>query len=142
MGVGAAGDRTIYADRLAEVILLKRLGEVDGVRVLSEEAGDAGDPDGSTLAVVDPLDGSSNFERGIPFYCTSVAVAEGGTLDGILAGVVRDLVTGDAYSARRGGWGQEEREAHQDQQGGLASPRESFEGYKRHWPLRLSALLI
>ncbi|MDG6908833.1 MAG: hypothetical protein JRM74_02445 [Nitrososphaerota archaeon] len=103
MGVGAAGDRTIYADRLAEVILLKRLGEVDGVRVLSEEAGDAGDPDGSTLAVVDPLDGSSNFERGIPFYCTSVAVAEGGTLDGILAGVVRDLVTGDAYSARRGG---------------------------------------
>ncbi len=103
VGVGAAGDHTIYADKLAETILLQRLGKVGGVRVLSEEAGDAGDEGGWTLAVVDPLDGSSNFERGIPFYCTSVAVAEGGTLDGVVAGVVRDLVTGDAYSATKGG---------------------------------------
>ncbi|MDG6920174.1 MAG: fructose 1,6-bisphosphatase [Nitrososphaerota archaeon] len=103
VGVGAAGDRTIYADRLAEDTLLDELRKVGGVKVLSEEAGDAGEAEGGTLAVVDPLDGSSNFERGIPFFCTSVAVVEAGTLDSVTVGVVRDLVTGDVYSARRGG---------------------------------------
>ena len=103
VGVGAAGDRTIYADKKAEDELLKALGRVKGVRVLSEEAGDAGDPEGRTLAIVDPLDGSSNFERGIPFYCTSVAVVEGRRLEDVRAAVVRDLVSGDAFAAVKGG---------------------------------------
>ena len=51
---------------------------------------------------MDPLDGSSNFARGIPFYCTSVAMVEGDSLDDIMVGVVRDLVSGDVYSAVRG----------------------------------------
>ncbi|MDG6948024.1 MAG: hypothetical protein JRN40_01760 [Nitrososphaerota archaeon] len=105
VGLGAAGDRTIYADKLAEDLLLKKIGRVRGVRVLSEEAGEAGDRGGETLAVVDPLDGSSNFVRGIPFYCTSVAIVERGTAEGsgvVEVGVVRDLVTGDVYAARRG----------------------------------------
>jgi myo-inositol-1(or 4)-monophosphatase len=103
VGIGASGDSTIYADKEAEDLLLKPLGRVRGVRVLSEEAGFTGDPRGKTLAVVDPLDGSSNFERGIPYYCTSVAVAEGDSLEGILVGVVRDIVSGDVYAATRGG---------------------------------------
>ena len=61
-----------------------------------------GKSEAKTLAIVDPLDGSSNFERGIPFYCTSVAVAEGETVDDISVGVVRDLVNGDVYHARKG----------------------------------------
>ncbi len=102
VGVGASGDRTIFADKVAEDILLGALLDVDGVRVLSEETGRAGARNGDTLAIVDPLDGSSNFERGIPFYCTSVAVAEGGSVGSISAGVVRDLVTGDVYHAVKG----------------------------------------
>ena len=103
VGIGASGDTTIYADKRAEDELLEYLGRVDGVRVLTEEAGEVGDIEGETLAIVDPLDGSSNFERGVPFYCTSVAIAEGQSLDDISVGVVRNLVTGDAYSAVRGG---------------------------------------
>ncbi len=99
VGVGAAGDTTIYADKIAEDELLAVLGSKS--RVLSEEAGSVGDTGSDTLAIVDPLDGSSNFERGIPFYCTSVAIAEGGSLEEIVVGVVRDLVTGDVYSAVR-----------------------------------------
>jgi myo-inositol-1(or 4)-monophosphatase len=100
VGVGAAGDTTIYADKVAEDELLKALGRK--ARVLSEEAGSLGDPGLEALAIVDPLDGSSNFEHGIPFYCTSVAIAEGGSMEDITVGVVRDLVSGDAYSAVRG----------------------------------------
>lgn len=100
VGTGAAGDQTILADKAAEDVLLEAIGKVPGVRVLSEEAGMAGAPEGRTLAIVDPLDGSSNFERGIPFYCTSVAIAEGG--GDVVAGVVRDLVSGDVYAAAKG----------------------------------------
>ena len=101
VGTGASGDTTLYADKVAEDALLGSLKEIDGVRVLSEEAGIVGE--GHVLAIVDPLDGSSNFEKGIPFYCTSVAITEGDQLGDITVGVVRDLVTGDAYSAVRGG---------------------------------------
>jgi len=102
VGIGASGDKTILADKAAEDELLKALLNVKGTRILSEEAGFRGDPDGNTLAVVDPLDGSSNFARGIPYYCTSVAVVEGNSLEDIKVGVVRDLVTGDVYHAVKG----------------------------------------
>jgi myo-inositol-1(or 4)-monophosphatase len=102
VGTGAAGDRTIYADKLAEDLLIKELRSVARIRILSEEAGAVGPRNGRPLAVVDPLDGSSNFERGLPFYCTSVAIVDGDSLDGTIVGVVRDLVTGDAYSAKKG----------------------------------------
>lgn len=102
VGIGASGDRTLVADRAAEDELMKVLLTVRGTKVLSEEAGLKGNMDGRTLAVVDPLDGSSNFARGIPFYCTSVAVVEGRSLNDIVVGVVRDLVSGDVYHAVKG----------------------------------------
>jgi myo-inositol-1(or 4)-monophosphatase len=102
VGRGASGDITIYADKVAEDLLLKEISRAKGVRVLSEEAGFVSPRDANALAVVDPLDGSSNFERGIPFYCTSVAIVEGTTIDETTVGVVRNLVSGDVYTARKG----------------------------------------
>ncbi len=102
VGTGASGDKTLEADRAAEEELVNAITKVKGTRVLSEEAGFCGDPDGKALAVVDPLDGSSNFARGIPFYCTSVAIVEGDALDDVAVGVVRDLVRGDVYHAVKG----------------------------------------
>jgi myo-inositol-1(or 4)-monophosphatase len=102
VGRGASGDTTIFADKEAEDELLKVLQRMEGVRVLSEEAGEVGNPRAPTLAVVDPLDGSSNFERRIPFYCTAVALVEGDSLRDISLAMVRDLVSGDVYVARRG----------------------------------------
>ncbi len=102
VGVGASGDKTILADKEAEDEILAAVERVGRVRILSEDAGEIGEREARTLAVVDPLDGSSNFEIGIPFYCTSVAIVEGSSLDAISLGVVRDLVTGDVYVGRRG----------------------------------------
>jgi myo-inositol-1(or 4)-monophosphatase len=102
VGVGASGDRTTVADKKAEEVLISALTRVEGLRVLSEEAGDVGSPQAEFLAIVDPIDGSSNFERGIPFYCTSVAIAKGPALGDVYFGMVRDLVSGDVYTANRG----------------------------------------
>jgi myo-inositol-1(or 4)-monophosphatase len=103
VGVGASGNRTIVADKRAEDELLDALVRVEGVRVLSEEAGEIGDSNAKVLAVVDPIDGSSNFEKGIPFYCTSVAIANGASLKDIYFGIVRNLVSGEVYTATKGG---------------------------------------
>jgi myo-inositol-1(or 4)-monophosphatase len=102
VGTGASGDRTLLADREAETAILSELSAVPHLRVLSEEAGEVGDTDANLVAVIDPLDGSSNFSRGIQFYCSSVAIAEGGTLGKVEGGLVRNLVNGDTYFAEKG----------------------------------------
>jgi myo-inositol-1(or 4)-monophosphatase len=102
LGVGASGDKTLLADKRAEDELLRALEKIEGLRVLSEEAGEAGDRGANTVAVLDPVDGSANFERGVPFYCTSAAIVEGSTLRGVNYAMIRDLVTGDLYLAQKG----------------------------------------
>jgi myo-inositol-1(or 4)-monophosphatase len=102
VGTGASGDKTLLADMRAEQELTRALLQIEGVKILSEEGGDIGDPRSRTLAIVDPLDGSSNFERGLPFYCTSVAIADGPGLGDVTHAMVRNMVNGDAYFASKG----------------------------------------
>jgi myo-inositol-1(or 4)-monophosphatase len=72
IGVGDSGDETIRADRLAEEIILKGLKQIGNVEVLSEEAGRVlfGKPE--YRIILDPLDGSSNYTRGIPIFAVSM----------------------------------------------------------------------
>ncbi len=102
VGVGASGDRTLRADRDAESAIVRTLRKVPGVRVLAEEGGETGSSKSRFTAVVDPLDGSSNYQRGIPFYCTSIGVVEGKGIQGARAALVRNLVNGDVYYAEKG----------------------------------------
>jgi myo-inositol-1(or 4)-monophosphatase len=102
IGVGAAGDETLVADREAERVIMNSLLSLDDVRMLSEEVGEKGPKSSRFLAVVDPLDGSSNFSRGIPFYCTSVCIVEGRRLREARFALVRNLVNGDLYYAEKG----------------------------------------
>lgn len=102
VGLGAGGNLTSRADAELEAAVLAEARAL-GIAVLSEEAGLVDAPESKWLAVVDPLDGSRNAGRGIPFHCTSVAIApRGGTLKDLEAGVVRNLVTGDTYACVRG----------------------------------------
>jgi len=102
VGVGAAGDSTLIVDRMAEDELVRQILTVGDMRVLSEERGELGSRNARLVAVLDPVDGSSNYERGIPFYCTSVAIASGSTLGAVECGIVRNLVNGDVYFAKKG----------------------------------------
>lgn len=102
VGIGASGDKTIAADRDAEKEILETLKSAGDIRVVSEEAGEMGDPNAEFTAIVDPIDGSANFERGIPFYCTSIGVVRGHRLADAECAVVRNLISGDTYLAERG----------------------------------------
>lgn len=70
-----------------------------GLGSLSEESG-RHHTDRALVAVVDPIDGSTNAHRGLPWYATSVCVLDG---DGPLAAVVVNLASGSRFWATREG---------------------------------------
>jgi myo-inositol-1(or 4)-monophosphatase len=101
--VGADGTPTTRADDRLDEAILATADEL-GVSVLSEESGFT-DHGSHYVAVVDPLDGSRNAGRGLPFFCTSIAIGtrgQEGRLSDVVAGCVRDLTLGTRYEAVRG----------------------------------------
>jgi myo-inositol-1(or 4)-monophosphatase len=71
-----AGDYVTVADRASEDAVLEVLARrAPGIAVLAEERGGAAS---GTRWAVDPLDGTTNFLRGLPVVAVSVALLEGG----------------------------------------------------------------
>lgn len=102
LGTGASGDKTLFVDRRAESELINALSAARDVRLLSEEKGETGPKHARYLAVLDPIDGSSNFSRGVPFYCTSICIFDGRRFPDSTHALVRNLINGDVYYAERG----------------------------------------
>ena len=101
VGEGEGGDETTAVDAAAERAILARLEPIEGTTIVSEEVGVLGD--GPTRIVVDPIDGSLNAKRGIPFFAVSIAVADGATMDDVVFGYVYDFGSGEEWVAERGG---------------------------------------
>jgi fructose-1,6-bisphosphatase/inositol monophosphatase family enzyme len=97
-GRGFSGERAtqyfldLTADKAAVDVLV-----AGGLRVLSEESGTTGT--GPLVCVLDPIDGSTNCDRGIPFFSTSACVLDD---DGMRCAVVVNHATGTRYEAVRG----------------------------------------
>ena len=98
-------DVKVLADRGLESVIVKRLLEESQYPVLSEEAGFLGGSNKNTdyRWIVDPLDGSFNFSRGIPINCISIALWKG--MEPLL-GVVYDFNRDEIFSGLvdRGAW--------------------------------------
>jgi histidinol-phosphatase len=85
------------ADRAAERLIRDRIAETrPGEGVLGEEEGDDG---GETRWIVDPIDGTKNFTRGIPVWATLIALERGGA---IVCGVASAPALGRRWWAARG----------------------------------------
>ena len=97
---GLAGTRAgqYRSDLAADAVAVERL-VAAGFGVLSEETG-RHHPERPTTVVVDPLDGSTNADRGIPWFATSLCAVDA---DGPVGAVVVDLARGVRYEAVRGG---------------------------------------
>ena len=100
VGRGAGGDETSALDQAAEAATLRHF-EREDVRIVSEEIGFRGN--GRYAVVVDPIDGSQNAERGVPYFCLCVAVADGETVDDVFFGYVYDFGANEEWYAVRGG---------------------------------------
>ena len=103
--LGEGGDETTAIDQAAEDAVVARLRALElPLTVISEEIGELelGGPGGPRV-VVDPIDGSLNAKRGIPFFSLSVAVADGPTMGDVAFGYVFDYGAREEWTAERGG---------------------------------------
>lgn len=96
---GPAGTRPgqYHSDLVADEAALRVL-DAAGLGVLSEETGDH-NRDRELLVALDPVDGSTNASRRLPWYATSLCLLDA---EGPRVGVVVNLATGDRYEAIRG----------------------------------------
>jgi myo-inositol-1(or 4)-monophosphatase len=86
-------------DLVADAAVLEVLGAA-GLAVVSEESGRSGPADAGVTVVVDPVDGSTNCSRGLPYWAISMCAVDA---DGPLCSLVRNQATGEATTAVRGG---------------------------------------
>src|SRR5213083_686374 len=88
------------ADHAAEKAIIARLKAHDpDIPVLAEESPQAALRKAERLWVVDPIDGTLNFSRAIPFYCVVIAYVEGGRTR---AAAVHAPRTGETFTASEG----------------------------------------
>lgn len=95
----SATDMVSDADRAAEAAIVRRLQQHrpdDGI--LGEEGAKAAGASGRRW-VIDPLDGTTNYLYGYPFWSVSVAVEDA---TGPLAAVVHHVLAAETYRAARG----------------------------------------
>ena len=105
LGTGAGGDAMKPVDLAAETAIVGTLKE-HGVSftLISEESGvrKIGAEAESCFVTVDPIDGSTNFMHGLPFYACSIAVSRKRTLNDVYAGLVADLAHNVTFMAFEG----------------------------------------
>ena len=101
---GEGGDDTTAIDAAAEAAIVTRLEALnEGFTLVSEELGErVYGQGGPWRVVVDPIDGSVNAKRGIPFFSLSLAVAGGPAMQDVVFAYVYDFGSGEEWTAERG----------------------------------------
>jgi myo-inositol-1(or 4)-monophosphatase len=92
-GRGEGGDMALVIDRAAEDAIFEELAGLGvPLTAISEERGELElNGGGPTRVVIDPVDGSLNAKRGLPFAAVSIAVAEGPRMSDVNVGYVAEL---------------------------------------------------
>ena len=93
-------DYVTEVDGETEALIAGRLRQVfprDGF--IGEETKGRAAADGTAVWVVDPIDGTANFARGIARFCVSIACVRDGVIE---VGVVYDPMRDELFAARRG----------------------------------------
>lgn len=85
---------TVHDKAAEKAIVARILDEVPDSVIIGEEGGTRGE--GRVTWYIDPIDGTSNFARGIALWCVSIAAAVDGR---VIAGVVYDPVADNLFSA-------------------------------------------
>lgn len=93
-------DLVTEADRMSEEVILSEISRrYPDHGVLSEESEEK---NGRTALrwIVDPLDGTTNYAHGFPFFCVSIALEKDGS---VVLGVVYDPMRDDLFEASLAG---------------------------------------
>ena len=76
-------DLVTIADIKSEKLIVDRISEIFSEdTIIAEEAGKQKDGTNEYSWAIDPLDGTMNFSRGIPYYCVSIGYLKNGKPEG------------------------------------------------------------
>ena len=124
LGKGAGGDQTKPVDLAAEKAIVETL-QQHGISftLISEESGvkEFGKTPQKFYVTVDPIDGTTNLVRGLPFYASSIAISPTPALSTVFAALVTDLAHDITYTAVEG------KGAYRDGEKITSSTRDSLE---------------
>ncbi len=93
-------DLVTEADRLSEDVLKSRIRDAFPDHGILAEESDEIETRSEYRWIVDPLDGTTNYAHGFPFFCISIALEKNG---GTILGVVFDPISNEIFTAERGG---------------------------------------
>jgi myo-inositol-1(or 4)-monophosphatase len=93
-------DIVTEADKMSEELLISEIHkEFPHHDILAEESSET--KRGSEYRwIIDPLDGTTNYAHGFPFFCVSIALEKAGK---IILGVIYDPIADELYDATVGG---------------------------------------
>ena len=92
-------DIVTQVDRDAEDLIVRVIHDAFPQHGVWGEEGTATRHDDKYLWVIDPLDGTKNYAKGIPFFCVSIALAVDGQP---VLGIIYDPIHDETFSAERG----------------------------------------
>ena len=95
-------DTKLKADVESESLIKSIISENSSFPILAEESGKSNDDLGDTFWVIDPLDGTANYNRNIPICCISIGLVKNTKP---ILGVIYDfnnddMYVGDTYSKK------------------------------------------
>lgn len=105
LGIGAGGDPIKKIDMVAENAIVNTLRTYEiSFTLISEESGvkSYGEKADECYVTTDPIDGTTNLMRRLPFYATSIAVSTEPILSKVHTALVADLFHGVTYTAQKG----------------------------------------
>ncbi|MHA1650008.1 MAG: inositol monophosphatase family protein [Candidatus Helarchaeota archaeon] len=99
------GKKTKRIDVLAEDIVIKWLKKENiSVTLISEEVGELKIGSNPKYTVVlDPIDGTTNSIKALPFFSTSIGIAQGDKIQDLIFGYVRNYLTGEVFYVNQEG---------------------------------------
>jgi myo-inositol-1(or 4)-monophosphatase len=90
-------DLVTEADKMAEKMIIEAISRrFPDHGILSEESAERNEK-ASLRWIVDPLDGTTNYAHGFPFFCVSIALEQNGRM---ILGVVYDPIRDELFVAR------------------------------------------
>jgi myo-inositol-1(or 4)-monophosphatase len=87
------------ADLASEAYLIEKLTALAPADIWAEESGQSGSNNNGYRWVIDPLDGTTNFAYGIPYFCISVALTDH---DRPIHAAIYNPLQNEFFYARRG----------------------------------------
>lgn len=95
-----ANDYVTQIDKEAEKAIIHKIQQsYPNHTFLGEESGETDGSDSDFQWIIDPLDGTTNFIKGIPHFAVSIALLYKGRLD---QAVIFDPIRGELFTASRG----------------------------------------